>query len=74
MEYKLKKTGLDALYLIFDAEDRKEENLKVMGHRAIGVVYNPQFDRRQFVPTIVPLRYDALLFFKETTALRPLHI
>mgnify|MGYP003108624770 FL=1 len=73
VEYKLKKTGLDALYLIFDAEDRKEENLKVMGHRAIGVVYNPQFDRRQFVPTIVPLRYDALLFFKETTALKPLH-
>ncbi len=73
VEYKLKKTGLDALYLIFDAEDRKEENLEVMGHRAIGVVYNPQFDRRQFVPTIVPLRYDTLLFFKETTALKPVH-
>ncbi|MCG2431314.1 erythromycin esterase family protein [Aequorivita xiaoshiensis] len=73
VEYKLKKTGLDAFYLIFDEEDRKEENLKVMGHRAIGVVYNPQFDRRQFVPTIIPLRYDALIFFNETTALQPLH-
>lgn len=73
VEYKLKKTGLDSFYLIFDEEDRKEENLKVMGHRAIGVVYNPQFDRRQFVPTIVPLRYDALIFFNETKALQPLH-
>ncbi len=73
VETKLKKTGLDACYLIFDEEDRQEKNLEVMGHRAIGVVYNPEYDRRQFVPTIVPMRYDALLFFKETTALEPLH-
>lgn len=73
VETKLKKTGLNAFYLIFDEEDRQEKNLKVTGHRAIGVVYSPQFDRRQFVPTIVPMRYDALIFFKETTALHPLH-
>ncbi|WP_310993923.1 erythromycin esterase family protein [Aequorivita marina] len=73
IETQLKKTGMDSLFLLFDAEDRKPENLEAIGHRAIGVVYNPQFDRRQFVPTIVPMRYDALLFFKETTALRPLH-
>lgn len=73
VEAKLKKTGLDAFYLIFDEEDRQGKNLEVMGHRAIGVVYNSQFDRRQFVPTIVPMRYDALIFFKETTALQPLH-
>lgn len=73
VETELKNTGLDALYIIFDEEDRKPENLEAIGHRAIGVVYNPQFDRRQFVPTIVPLRYDALIFFKETTALKPLH-
>lgn len=73
LETKLKKTGMAACYLIFDEADRQEENLEVMGHRAIGVVYNPQFDRRQFVPTIVSMRYDALLFFKETKALKPLH-
>ncbi|HLW31391.1 MAG TPA: erythromycin esterase family protein [Aequorivita sp.] len=72
VETQLKKTGLNAFYLIFDEEDRLEKNLKVTGHRAIGVVYNPQFDRRQFVPTIVPMRYDALIFFKETKALQPL--
>ncbi len=36
-----------------------------MGHRAVGVVYNPRGDKRQFVPTIVPLRYDALFFLKK---------
>ncbi len=72
VESEMKKTGLDAFYVIFDQEDRKEENLKVTGNRAVGVVYNPQRDRRQFVPTIVPMRYDALLFFKKTTALHTL--
>lgn len=73
VEDELNKVGLDAFYVLFDKEDRQEKNLKTIGHRAIGVVYNPTGDRRQFVPTIVPLRYDALLFFKETTALRTLH-
>lgn len=69
LESKLNKTGLEALYIIFDKEDKEERNLKVMGNRAVGVVYNSERDRRQFVPTIVPLRYDAMLFFKNTTAL-----
>jgi erythromycin esterase len=43
------------------------------GHRAIGVVYRPY--REQFgnyVPTVLPERYDAFLFLDETTAVRPL--
>ena len=43
-----------------------------MGNRAVGVVYNPTRDDRQFEPTIVTLRYDALFFFKKTTALKVL--
>ena len=73
IEAELNKSSLDSFYLLFDKEDRKEKNLKTMGHRAVGVVYNPKGDRRQFVPTIVPLRYDALFFFKKTTALHTLH-
>ncbi len=72
LEAELNKSSLQSFFLIFDKEDRKEKNLKTIGHRAVGVVYNPNGDRRQFVPTIVPLRYDALLFFKETTALHVL--
>ena len=62
----------ESFYMIFHEEDRKEKNLKVMGNRAVGVVYNPRKDKRQFVPTVIPLRYDALFFFKKTTALRVL--
>ncbi len=72
IEYKMSKADEDSFYLIFDEEDRKKKNLKVMGNRAVGVVYNPREDKRQFVPTIVPMRYDALFFFKKTTAVRVL--
>ena len=72
VESQLNKIGYESLYVIFDKEDRKERNLNVMGNRAIGVVYDPDKDRRQFVPTLVPLRYDAILFFKNTTALQTL--
>ena len=72
IEYKLNEVDQESFYLIFDKEDRLDKNLSVMGNRAVGVVYNPKKDNRQFVPTIVPLRYDALFFFKKTTALRVL--
>jgi erythromycin esterase len=44
-------------------------------HRAIGVVYNPEHERYgNYVPTIMPRRYDAFIYLDETTALHPLHI
>jgi erythromycin esterase len=44
-------------------------------HRAIGVVYNPEAERwGNYVPTIVPRRYDAFLFIDETRAVDPLHM
>ncbi|MEN2738722.1 erythromycin esterase family protein [Microbacterium sp. X-17] len=43
------------------------------GHRAIGVVYDPSRGHRNDVPTVMGGRYDALLWFEETHALRPLH-
>ena len=45
-----------------------------IGHRAIGVVYRPERDRwANYVPTVLADRYDALLWFDETRAVRPLH-
>jgi erythromycin esterase len=45
-----------------------------IGHRAVGVVYNPAYERLgNYVPTILPLRYDAFIYLDETTALHPLH-
>jgi erythromycin esterase-like protein len=46
-----------------------------IGHRAIGVVYNPDHERHgNYVPSILPLRYDAFIFLEETSALHPLHL
>jgi erythromycin esterase len=44
-----------------------------LGHRAIGVVYNPEREFANYVPTTMGGRYDALLWFEDTTALHPLH-
>lgn len=46
-----------------------------IAHRAIGVVYEPEHEHwGNYVPTIVPRRYDAFVFIDETTALSPLHM
>jgi erythromycin esterase len=44
-----------------------------LGHRAIGVVYQPRREAQNYVPTRMGGRYDALLWFEQTAALRPLH-
>lgn len=44
------------------------------GHRAIGVVYHPEAESGNYVPTDLPSRYDAFLYIDETTALHPLHV
>jgi erythromycin esterase-like protein len=43
-----------------------------LGHRAIGVVYNPSREAGNYVPSRIGARYDALIWFEHTTALRPL--
>ena len=46
-----------------------------IGHRAIGVVYNPAFERMgNYVPSILPQRYDAFIHLDRTLALHPFHI
>ncbi|HEX7005317.1 MAG TPA: erythromycin esterase family protein [Trueperaceae bacterium] len=56
--------------------DRLSERArKFRDHRAIGVVYEPRRERfGNYVPTILPQRYDAFLFLERTEALHPLHI
>jgi len=51
------------------------EMLQERGHRAIGVVYHPDFEHLgNYVPTVLPRRYDALLHIEETQALHPLPV
>ncbi|WP_353810224.1 erythromycin esterase family protein [Agromyces sp. SYSU T00194] len=44
-----------------------------LGHRAIGVVYDPARDAGNFVATVMGERYDALVWCERTRALTPLH-
>jgi erythromycin esterase len=61
--------------LIFEPGRLPQESLAWRGHRAIGVVYRPEYDwYGNYVPTVLPRRYDALMFVDESHALRPLHL
>ncbi|SDL58940.1 Erythromycin esterase [Pedobacter sp. ok626] len=75
-EYLLHQAGNENKLLImnnFSGNPQLLENH--IDHRAIGVVYNPLHERYgNYVPTILPLRYDAFIYLDETTALHPLHI
>ncbi len=59
--------------LIFGRQPARELRER-RGHRAIGVVYRPEYEHfGNYVPTVLPRRYDALLFIDRTRALRALH-
>jgi erythromycin esterase len=46
-----------------------------IGHRAIGVVYDPRHEHwGNYVPTIVPRRYDAFIHIEETVGVDALHM
>jgi erythromycin esterase len=65
-------SGNDCL-MVFDEVLGHEEMFDERGHRAIGVVYRPQYEQYgNYVPTVLPRRYDAFLFLDHTAALRPL--
>lgn len=60
--------------LLFTSTDIPKEFMEVRGQRAIGVVYIPEHEFGNYVPTVLSKRYDGLLFFDTTHALSPLHI
>ena len=66
----------DALLIFDGSDDGGIRGLdEPIGHRAIGVVYDPDHERwGNYVPTIVPRRYDAFLYIDETRAVDPLHM
>ena len=64
----------DKLLLLDDVRD-DDDFLEERGHRAIGVVYHPERERfGNYVPTVLPRRYDAFCYIDETRALHPLHL
>jgi len=68
------RIGAENRLLLLDEARTSEALLEERGHRAIGVVYHPDYEQYgNYVPTSLPLRYDAFLFLNETQALAPLH-
>lgn len=64
----------DRMILLDDLRGN-EDLLQPRGHRAIGVVYNPEYEAfGNYVPTVLPDRYDTFLYLDETEALHPLHV
>ena len=77
------QNSIEALLHIDSPEDKlilldtpywKDRFSDYIGHRAIGVVYHPEYERGNYVPTLLPFRYDALIHIDKSTALHPLHL
>jgi erythromycin esterase len=75
VEWLLHTESPDNKLLIFDRHNKKERFSEVMPHRAIGVVYDPVYERYgNYVPTILNARYDAFIYLDKTKALHPLQL
>jgi erythromycin esterase-like protein len=71
----LHRAGPADTLLVFDPDTVTDAMTAWRGHRAIGVVYHPAYEALgNYVPTVLPRRYDAFLYLDETQALRPLHM
>lgn len=73
-ENLMHKVGACNQYLLFNDENR-EEFSKTIGHRAIGVVYRPEYEQYgNYVPSVMSSRYDGFIFIDKTHALHPLEM
>jgi erythromycin esterase len=74
LDHFLGQVPYEKFFLLFNDDDRENPLLsEPMGHRAIGVTYDPYMEPGNYVSTFPARRYDALIFFQKTTALKPLH-
>ena len=73
-EAEMEAAGIGDSLLIFEHGVLTELE-EPIGHRAIGVVYDPDHERwGNYVPTMMKGRYDAFIYIEETRALDPLHM
>lgn len=69
------RAGTDDKLLLLRDSERSDAFAESRGHRAIGVVYHPQREAfGNYVPTVLPARYDAMLYLDRTEALHPLQL
>ncbi|MHB0939655.1 MAG: erythromycin esterase family protein [Armatimonadota bacterium] len=67
--------GANDKLLLLSGERENAVLMQSRGHRAVGVVYQPEYEAfGNYVPTVLPERYDAVLYIDHTEALHPLHL
>jgi erythromycin esterase-like protein len=71
----LHRAGEEDRLLVFAGLGEQDGFFEPREHRAIGVVYNSARERYgNYVPTVLPRRYDAFFYLDETSALHPLRV
>jgi erythromycin esterase len=76
-EHAMKASGIEDSLFIFPRGDAEETRhfREQRGHRAIGVVYDPRTEHwGNYVPTVLPGRYDAFIYIEKTKAVEALHM
>ena len=71
-EHVLHQATEDDALLLLARTGATRESLEQRGHRAVGVVYHPESEIGNYVPTVLPRRYDAFVYLDATRALHPL--
>lgn len=72
-ENLLQRAGPEQFYLLLNESEVADVLQSPIPHRAIGVIYNPEQESRgNYVNTVVPQRYSAFIFIRETDILNVL--
>lgn len=73
LEHRLHEMLPEQALLLLDEGEQPDWMTRPIDHRAIGVVYDPSFERwGNYVPTVFTERYDAFIWCDQSTALHPL--
>lgn len=73
-EDALHQAGAFDKYILFNQANERDFD-RALGHRAIGVVYDPKLEHLgNYVPSYVARRYDAFIFINETKAISPIFL
>lgn len=74
-EELLHRTGTPSGLMVFSEKDRRDAHLKkTILHRAIGLVYHPDYEMGSYIPTVLPSRYNAFVYLDTTHSLNPVPI
>lgn len=74
IEFILHNDSAEDKLILLDSSYWKDRFRDYIDHRAIGVVYHPDYERGNYVSTLLPSRYDSLIYIDTSHALNALHL